>query len=83
MTITRITFRNFEANLRKILKEYAKPGDTLIVEMPKQRFLAIQSLDIQGLGSLVDELTTKNTQPQSPVAKPKASARKPVLPREA
>ena len=83
MTITRITLKNFETNLRKILKDYAKPGDTLIVEMPNQRFLSIQSLDADGLGSLVDELLATDPRFQSLVGKSKASPRKPLPPRGA
>jgi len=77
MTITRITFRNFETNLRKILKDCAKPGDTIIVEMPNQRFLVVQSLDADGLSSLVDELLATDPRFQSLVAKSKAGPRKP------
>jgi len=49
----------------------------LVVELPDQRLLAIQSLDPNEDDSLMDELLTSNPSFQALVAKSKAGPRKP------
>jgi hypothetical protein len=49
----------------------------LVVELPDQRLLAIQSLDASEDDSLMDELLASNPKFQALVAKSKTSPRKP------
>lgn len=49
-----------ETDLRKTLNECSQSGETIVVEMPDQRLLTIQSLDLQEDNSLVDELLASN-----------------------
>jgi hypothetical protein len=77
MAIKTIPFSRLETDLKKTLSECADSGDTVVVEMPDQKLLAIQSLDPAGDDALVDELLAANPQFQALVAKSKASPRKP------
>ena len=77
MAIKTIPLSRLETDLKKTLTECADSGDTVVVEMPDQRLLAIQSLDPQEDDSLIDELLTSNPKFQALVAKSKASPRKP------
>ncbi len=77
MAIKTIPFSGLEADLKGTLNECAESGETLVVEMPDQRLLAIQSLDPQGDDTLMDQLLESNPEFQSLVAKSKASPRKP------
>jgi hypothetical protein len=82
MAIKTIPLSRLEADLKKTLNECAESGETVIVEMPDQRLLAIQSLDPQEDDSLTDELLASNPKFQALVAKSKASARKPFAAEE-
>ena len=77
MAIKTIPLSRLEMELEKTLDECAGSGQTLVVEMPDQRLLAIQSLDANEDDSLMDELLASNPEFQALVAKAKASARKP------
>ncbi len=77
MAIKTILLSRLEADLEKTLDECAESGQTLVVEMPDQRLLAIQSLDPDEDDSLMDELLASNPRFQALVAKSKASPRKP------
>jgi hypothetical protein len=77
MAIKTIPLSRLETDLKKTLNECAASGETLVVEMPDQRLLAIQSLDAHEDDSLVDELLASNPKFQALVAKSKASPRKP------
>jgi hypothetical protein len=66
-------------DLRKTLNECAQSGETVVVEMPDQRLLAIQALDPQEDDALMDELLASNPKFQALVTKSKASARKPFV----
>lgn len=77
MAIKTIPLHRLETDLRKTLNECAESGETVVVEMPDQRLLAIQSLDPQEDDSLMDELLASNPKFQALVAKSKASPRKP------
>lgn len=79
MAIKTIPLSRLEKDLKKTLNECAESGETVVVEMPDQRLLAIQSLDSQEDDSLMDELLGSNPQFQALVAKSKASARKPFV----
>ena len=77
MAIKTIPLSRLETDLRKTLNECAESGETVVVEMPDQRLLTIQSLDPQEDDSLTDELLACNPKFQALVAKSKASPRKP------
>ena len=77
MAIKTIPLSRLEAELRKTLNECAETGQTVVVEMPDQRLLAIQSLDPHDDDSLIDELLADNPKFQALVAKSKAGPRKP------
>ena len=77
MAIKTIPLSSLETDLEKTLDECADSGETLVVELPDQRLLAIQSLDPNEDDSLMDELLASNPRFQALVAKSKASPRKP------
>ena len=77
MAIKTIPLSRLEANLEEALDECADSGQTLVVELPDQRLLAIQPLDPNEDDSLMDELLASNPRFQELVAKSKASPRKP------
>ncbi|MGO8750268.1 MAG: hypothetical protein ACLQNE_30355 [Thermoguttaceae bacterium] len=77
MGIKTIPLSRLEADLKRALNECVESGETLVVEMPDQRLLAIQSLDPQEDDTLMDELLQSNPKFQSLVAKSKASPCKP------
>jgi hypothetical protein len=80
MAIKTIPLSRLETDLKKTLNECAQSGETLVVEMPDQRLLAIRSLDPQEDDSLIDELLASNPKFQALVAKSKAGPRKPFAP---
>jgi len=77
MAIKTIPLSRLETNLEKTLNECAASGEIVVVEMPDQRLLAIQSLEPQEEDILMDELLASNRKFQALVAKSKASPRKP------
>ncbi len=77
MGIKTIPLSHLETDLKKTLDECADSGETVVVEMPDQRLLAIQPLDPREDDSLTDELLASNPRFQALVAKSKASPRKP------
>jgi hypothetical protein len=77
MAIKTIPLSRLETELKKTLTECAESGETVVVEMPDQRFLTIQPLDSQEDDSLIDELLASNPKFQAMVAKSKDSPRKP------
>ena len=83
MAIKTISLSGLEADLKKTLNECAASGETIVVEMPDQRLLTIQSLDPQEDDHLVDELLASDSRFQALVAKSKASPRKPFMAGEA
>jgi hypothetical protein len=78
MAIKTIPLSRLETDLRQTLTECAKSGETLVVELPDQRLVAIQSLDPNGDDLLIDELLASNPKFQALVAKSKAGPRKPL-----
>jgi len=82
MAIKSIPLSRLEADLKKTLDECAESGQTLVVEMPDQRLLAIHALDPHEDDSLMDELLATNPKFQALVAKSKASPRKPLVSRD-
>ena len=77
MAIKTIPLSRLEMDLEKTLDECADSGETLVVELPDQRLLAIQPLDPNEDDSLTDELLATNPRFQALVAKSKAGPRKP------
>ena len=77
MAIKTIPLSRMETDLEKTLNECAESGETIVVELPDQRLLAIQPLEPQADDSLMDELLASNPKFQALVAKSKASPRKP------
>jgi hypothetical protein len=77
MAIKTIPLSRLETELQETLNECAASGETVVVEMPDQRLLAIQPLDPQGDDSLIDELLASNPRFQALLAKSKAGPRKP------
>jgi hypothetical protein len=82
MAIKTIPLSRLETDLKRTLNECAESGETLVVEMPDQRLLAIQPLDPRDDDSLIDELLASNPKFQALVAKSKASPRKPFAARD-
>lgn len=77
MAIKTILLSRLETELKETLNECADSGQTVVVEMPDHRLLAIQALDPQEDDALMDELLAGNPKFQALVEKSKASARKP------
>ncbi|MHB1036337.1 MAG: hypothetical protein ACYC35_16950 [Pirellulales bacterium] len=77
MGIKTISLSRLGTDLEKTLSECAESGQTLVVELPDQRLLAIQSLDPNEDDSLTDELLASDPKFQALVAKSKASRRRP------
>lgn len=77
MAIKTIPLSRLETDLKRTLDECAESGQTLIVEMPDQRLLAIQPLDPLEDDSLMDELLASNPKFQELVTKSKRGRRKP------
>jgi hypothetical protein len=77
MGIKTIPLSSLEADLEKTLNECSKSGQTLVVELSDQRFVAIQSLDPNDDDSLMDDLLTSNSEFRALVAKSKAGPRRP------
>ena len=77
MAIKTIPLSRLETDLEKTLNECAESGETVVVEMPDHRLLAIQPLDPQEDDPLMEELLASNPKFQALVAKSKASPRKP------
>ena len=82
MAIKTIPLSRLETDLKKTLSECADSGETVVVELPDQRLLAIQPLDLQEDDGLLDELLASNPKFQALVAKSKASPRKPFTLRD-
>lgn len=77
MAIKTIQLSQLENDLEKALDECAGSGETLVVELPDRRLLAILPLDPAEDDSLTDELLASNPRFQQLVAKSKASPRRP------
>jgi hypothetical protein len=77
MAIKTIPLSRLEQDLKKTLNECVETGETVVVEMPDARLLAIQVLEPQEDDDLTNELLASNPRFQGLVAKSKASPRKP------
>jgi len=79
MPIKTIPLSRLETDLQQTLNDCADSGETVVVEMPDQRLLAIQRLDPSEDDDLMNELLSSNPRFQKLVAKSKAAARKPFV----
>lgn len=77
MAIKTIPLSSLETDLQKTLNECVETGETVVVELPDHRLLAIQPLEPQEDDSLIEELLQNNPKFQALVAKSKAGPRKP------
>jgi hypothetical protein len=82
MAIKTIPLSRLATDLTKTLNECVESGQTVVVEMPDHRLLAIQSLDPREDDTLMDELLAANPKFQELVAKSKRSPRKPFISNE-
>jgi hypothetical protein len=82
MAIKTIPLSRLETDLEQTLNECARSGDTVVVELPDHRLLAIRSLEPQEDDSLTDELLASDPKFQALLAKSKAGPRKPFCPDE-
>jgi hypothetical protein len=80
MDIKTIPLSRLETSLQATLVECADSGQAVVVTLPDQRLVAIQSLETAEDDSLVDDLLKCNPEFQSLVAKSKAGPRKPFPP---
>lgn len=77
MAIKTIPLSRLEAELTQSLNECADSGSTMVVELPGQRFVSIQSIDPTDQDDLMNDLLATNPSFQKLVAESKASPRKP------
>jgi len=75
--IKTVSLNHLETNLRGTLSECADTGSVMVVELPDQRLIAIQSLDATEDDDLVNQLLASNPAFREMVAKSKAGPRKP------
>jgi hypothetical protein len=80
MPIKTIPLSRLEANLRQTLSECADSGDAIVVQLPDDRLVAIQSLKGDEDDSLVEDLLQSNPEFQELVKKSRDSERKPFIP---
>ena len=77
MGIKTIPLSRLEADPRGTLNECADSGQAFVVELPDQRWIAIQSLDSAEEDWLTSELLESNPAFRTLVQKSKASPRQP------
>jgi hypothetical protein len=80
MGVKTIPLSRLEADLRGTLNECANTGQAVVVELPGERFVAIQPLEPTEDDTLTSELLESNPAFQALVAKSKAGPRKPFMP---
>ena len=79
MAIKMIPLSRLETDLKRTLAECAESGETVVVQLPDHRLLAVSPLASNEDDTLIDELLAENPQFQALVAKSKAGPRKPFL----
>jgi hypothetical protein len=77
VNIKTIPLDRLEADLRGTLSECADSGSIMVVELPGQRLIAIQSLEGTEDDDLINELLASNPAFRAMVARSKAGPRKP------
>ena len=78
MDLKTIPLSRLETKLRPTLEKCADSGQTVIVELPDQRLVAIQPFDPMEDDDLCSELLESNTAFQALVTKSRASPRQPL-----
>lgn len=82
MAIKTISFSLLESELQKTLTECAATGEMVVVRMPDDRLVSIQSLEPDAEDDdLVNELIETNPKFRALIEKSKASPRRPLFPR--
>jgi hypothetical protein len=76
MDIKTIPLSRLETHLRATLDECADSGQPVVVELPGERLIAIQSLEPLDDDDLIDQLLKSNSHFRALVAKSMASPRK-------
>lgn len=79
MGIKTIPLSQLETDPRATLSECADSGEAVVVELPDQRFVAIQSIEPLEDDELTSDLLESNAAFQALVAKSKASPRRPLV----
>ncbi len=77
MDIKTVPLNHLEMDPRGTLTECADTGSIMIVELPDQRLVAIQSLEATEDDDLINELLASNPAFREMVAKSKSGPRKP------
>jgi hypothetical protein len=77
MGIKTIPLSQLETDLRRTLSECADSGQAYVIELPDQRWIAIQALEAAEDDELTSELLESNAAFRALVAKSKAGPRKP------
>jgi hypothetical protein len=80
VNIKTIPLSRLETELQATLNECADTGDTVIVELPGQRHVSIQSLEPDEDDDLVDRLIETNPKFREMLAKSKAGPTFPFVP---
>jgi hypothetical protein len=75
--IKTVSLNRLATDLMGALTECADTGSVMVVELPDQRLIAIQSLEATEDDDLVNELLASNPAFRAMVAKSKAGPRKP------
>jgi len=77
VAVKTIPLSRLETDLKGTLLECAESGETVVVELPDERLLAIQPLDPSEDDTLTDELLAADPKFRALVAKSKAGPRRP------
>ena len=80
MSIKTIPLSRLETDLRATLDECANSGVMIVVELPGDRLVAIQSLEPDEDDDLIDRLIETNPKFRAMLARSKASPREPFVP---
>jgi hypothetical protein len=80
VNIKTIPLSRLETDLRATLNECVDSGATVVVELPDQRLICIQSLEPDEDDDLVNTLIETNPKFRAMLAKAKASPAKPLVP---
>lgn len=77
MPIKTIPLSRLESDLRNTLNECADTGSTLVIQLPDDRLLSIQSLDPAEDDDLINQLLESNQAFRALAERSKSSPRKP------
>ena len=83
MPIKTVPLSRLKTQLEQTLNECAASGETLVVELPDERLLAIHCIDPNDDDSLIDDLIESDPKFQALIEKSKAGRRSPFVPSKA